>query len=544
MPNQFANFVTPLITGGAGGVGTSLVSTDTTVHVTTGTGANFPTVYPYQMAIGNPAGGASACEIVRVTASAGTDAFTIVRAQEGTNAQTWAVGVALQVGITALMHNALNHVYLLKMFGGKVDGATDDTAALNAAIAAAAAAGGGIVDIGPGTCIVSSTITIGNGSNGTASTINNVRVRGDGMYATSIKWNGSSGGTITQILGVCTGCMFEDLTIDGNSGLAGTGLLITSLQYANCPSLRIINTTVTCLKMTAFASLTFNQDCIGVHFSKVALMCGLGTVSVQSYGLWLDGAGPSGWDTTQCSFQNLSIWAQQNYNTALRWGYCDFNYFGVVNCFFNSSTNHFGLQIDGTVATNFPQNNLVVLGNFGGAFTGAGTPGTNYVQLYDTNDNAGAAPGLGTGLVGLAEAQGSEGPAFPFGTGAPVWTPGEALNSQLTTTSATNVVALTGPIAGLYLAVLNYRVVTASTTLTAVAKATDDSGSVQSYFFFSTAASGTGDFAVNGGSQTVGSYTCPPIALRYSGSGTVPTITVTAGTANQVFCSASIIKIG
>lgn len=548
MPNQFANFATPLITGGAGGIGTALGATDTTVHVTTGAGAGFPSVYPYQMPIGNPAGGAAACEIVRVTASAGTDAFTIVRAQENTTARSWPVGTALMAGATALVMNALNHTFNIKLFGGKVDGVTDDTAALNAAIAACAAVGGGIVDIGPGVCVISSTIYIGNGSTGASSTINGVTLRGDGIYASSLKWNGASGGVMVQILGLSYGNAVTDLTLDGNNGLAGTGLWITSNMMAHFPSLRVINTTSCALLLDANTTgPAGNQNTMGCHFGKVFLICSPGTNVAQSHGLWLRGGGTS-WDTSQCSFSNIEVTFQGNYMTAMRWSLCDNNVFDVVNCYPNpSATGQIGLLIDGTALTNFPASNIVLFGNFGSVIQTTGTPGINWVQILDVNDGTnGAPPATQAGLAGFAAgAPGFSYPLMPFGPGAPVNVPGEVRNVELTVTGTTNVLGLTGAAtAGIYQANLYLRLTSAVSFVQAVVYSEDESGVSTSYFFNGIQNNGTAMTLLHGASLVAGSFACVPLTVEYQGSGTPPNIQVNVNTANVVWVSASIIKIG
>lgn len=101
-------------------------------------------------------------------------------------------------------------------------------------------------------------------------------------------------------------------------------------------------------------------------------------------------------------------------------------------------------------------------------------------------------------------------------------------NLELTSTSATTIVSYTPSSQGNYLVMVYYSVITASTDLTLTLTWTDSTGS-QSYTW------------VNGTSQAVGSYNVLPVFINSIAS--VITVTATAGTANQVYISGSIIQI-
>jgi hypothetical protein len=108
-------------------------------------------------------------------------------------------------------------------YNAKGDGLTDDTTAIQGAINTAKGANGGIVFLPPGTYLVSSNLdftSVGLGGKG-------VTFRGANMSpATSLKWIGSSGGTVilAKSVGYST---FEDFQIDGNS-LASVGIDYTA----------------------------------------------------------------------------------------------------------------------------------------------------------------------------------------------------------------------------------------------------------------------------------------------------------------------------
>ena len=101
-------------------------------------------------------------------------------------------------------------------------------------------------------------------------------------------------------------------------------------------------------------------------------------------------------------------------------------------------------------------------------------------------------------------------------------------NSELTTTSATSILSYTPSSQGNYMVMIYYSVITAATDLTLTLTWTDSTGS-QSYTW------------VNDTSQAVGSYNVLPVFINSIASEI--TVTATAGTANQVYVSGSIIQI-
>lgn len=105
-----------------------------------------------------------------------------------------------------------------------------------------------------------------------------------------------------------------------------------------------------------------------------------------------------------------------------------------------------------------------------------------------------------------------------------------ASDTELTTTSATTIATFTPSAQGNFMVMTYYRVITAATTVTLSVAWTDGSGGL-----------GQKVIVVNGTSQGVGSYTNLPIYLN--STATAITVSATAGTANQVYVSASIIQI-
>ncbi|MEM3859848.1 MAG: hypothetical protein QW478_10665 [Candidatus Micrarchaeaceae archaeon] len=99
---------------------------------------------------------------------------------------------------------------------------------------------------------------------------------------------------------------------------------------------------------------------------------------------------------------------------------------------------------------------------------------------------------------------------------------------ELTSTSATTVATYTPSASGNFVLFVYARVVTAATTLTLTASWTDAAGA-QTYTW------------LNAVSEPVGSYTFLPLFINSTASAI--TITATAGTANQVYCSANIVSL-
>jgi len=103
----------------------------------------------------------------------------------------------------------------------------------------------------------------------------------------------------------------------------------------------------------------------------------------------------------------------------------------------------------------------------------------------------------------------------------------KAVETELTTTTATTLVTFTPAATGLFLLKAVVRVVTAATTVTLQASWSDAAGTAQSYTW------------ENATSLPVGIRLELPVIAAAGSAGAI-TVTATAGTANQVYCSAAI----
>ena len=100
---------------------------------------------------------------------------------------------------------------------------------------------------------------------------------------------------------------------------------------------------------------------------------------------------------------------------------------------------------------------------------------------------------------------------------------------EITALTATTVATFTPTVAGNFNINAYFRVITAATTVTLTATWTDVTGA-QTYTWVSAV------------SEPVGSYVLLPVYINSTASSAI-TVTITAGTINQVYASASIISI-
>jgi hypothetical protein len=209
-------------------------------------------------------------------------------------------------------------------------------------------------------------------------------------------------------------------------------------------------------------------------------------------------------------------------------------------------------SLTGAVTTSSPNSTLslsttsqnrnfdINLGN-ANSWTGVQSFGNTYLSLggkaFDITKNTVLATGDiifydGTNWINLAVGASA---SYVLGVsgGLPAWVVGSnplvasAKETKLTTTGATNVINYTTVAAGNYAVNVYFRVVTGATVVTLTYVWTDVTGA-QSYTYLSAV------------SESTGSYTMQPLFFNATNSSAIQ-VTATAGTANQVYVSASVI---
>jgi len=185
-----------------------LTSGSTTLNVQSGDGAKFPaapfqaTLYTTDAALG---------EIVKITAKS-TDAFTIVRAQEGTSAQSWAQNAHLELLVTAkLFDDFQTRTEIIVATDGSGDYNCDGTAdevEINDALSNLPSTGG-IVLLKKGTYNIAGSIDMLK---------SNVVLQGEGK-ATKIFLSNSANVDMIRVgngTTIVNDCVVENMTVDGN----------------------------------------------------------------------------------------------------------------------------------------------------------------------------------------------------------------------------------------------------------------------------------------------------------------------------------------
>jgi hypothetical protein len=319
-------------------------------------------------------------------------------------------------------------------YGADPTGANDSTNAINAAIASLGTAGG-YVFFPAGIFKVSSTITIGNGTTTTASTINNIFLMGSGTtgpfgstnIGTTILWAGSSSSTtpIIQFLGAMNGGGLLGSWILDGAGAAGRGLVVNHLQGGQFDSLKI-------KRCTSIYLLLYTQtypDLIGGCRNNKFGLFTTDVVPSGATGIVLDALTTTK-NTLQNTFDIVDITISGTGATGIYLGFADFNRFNVVDISAQSAiTTSTGIQFYGSGPSGnaiFPSMNCFgqlasdcpILSN-----TSAGTPYGNYIEIWDVADSNNVVPNA-IGVFGMAvstDLSGAQRQTVPFGYKGPGW---------------------------------------------------------------------------------------------------------------------------
>ena len=309
---------TQLFTNNAASVlASSLTAIATSLSVTAGHGARFPTItgsdYFLATLCQMSLTGEVNFEVVKVTARS-TDTFTIVRAQEGTTALAYNAGDKVELRLTKVTMEGLRDFLQVGTgavtrtvrskgqdfvsvtdFGAVGNGVADDTAAIQAAVDALISNGGGTLYVPKGTYKTTSEILI---------TADKIRIVGAGRESTVINPATNSNCFNFQQIGG-KGWGVEDLSIkylaDGTAGTAIYALDASSGEISNLYVERCFNgiqlgnsqaTRVQHIEMWYFLkyAIYINDNCNDVYLADTFLngaAYGTSTPNTNSVGLYL-----------------------------------------------------------------------------------------------------------------------------------------------------------------------------------------------------------------------------------------------------------------
>lgn len=207
----------------------SITASDVGLTVASGEGSLFPTLSTgdyFYLTISSVNG---TFEVVKVTARSG-DSMTIVRAQEGSVANSFLAGSLVELRITSLSVidsvSSYGIFVNVKSYGATGDGVTDDTTAINAAITAAGT--NGTIFFPKGTYLVTSTLQMLTGQ---------CFLGEGGQRASTIK-KGANGDLINMV----TRCRLEDLNLDCvGATYTGRGIYISAGVSQCITDVRVTN---------------------------------------------------------------------------------------------------------------------------------------------------------------------------------------------------------------------------------------------------------------------------------------------------------------
>lgn len=150
-----------------------------------------------------------------------------------------------------------SQLFNVKAYGAKVDGTTNDNAALTAAISAAQTAGGGVVFIPAGTMVTT----------GSFSMPSNVRIQGAGKTATIIK--GSAGSTATFLFNGASGnnvvnAGLEALTIDQQNTASAAGVSMYYFSNITFRQVKFANSAFKFIQSGVNTQTTIDNDHLNI----------------------------------------------------------------------------------------------------------------------------------------------------------------------------------------------------------------------------------------------------------------------------------------
>lgn len=327
-------------------------------------------------------------------------------------------------------------------YGAIGNGSTDDSAAIQAAATALGAAGG-TVCLTPGkTYAIGSTLSQGNGTTTTASTINGIVFdacgSGGSQASPHLKWIGASNGTMIQNNGLSYGNGIKNLYLDANS-LAATAIHQTHNSYGNYENLYITNWTgIVVINDTQCPSTYANG--VGNAWNKWDNVLAIGPASTSAKGFDFEGCTTSSNDTTQNIFSRVLVgYGTGSTSYGFKFAFADNNHFYDVGTINSSNTGDqivFAQQSGGF--TQFPYgNNFYDFGFDPAGVSGTSGTGGNAFLTYNTAAG-GSFPSI-TNITGTPISNPGGGPSLPLsvangGTGTA--SPGLVAGTNVTITGS------------------------------------------------------------------------------------------------------------
>jgi hypothetical protein len=303
-------------------------------------------------------------------------------------------------------------------FGADPTGVVDSQPAIQAAINSLPNKGGTIF-IPAGVYVISNTISIGNGTNSARSTKNSVKIIGEGApgygpgensglrntanNGTTLKWTGSTGGTVVSFNGSGDGFNYSGIEIDCNN-TAGIGLLLKSIRQSSFTDFAVRNfrSIGISLEITQYGGifegkLNHGSGNIFQNFLVNTYFVGE-TKGLSIKGKW-DGL-PAPITTHADWYRNTFIsglfqvanpaFGSTGYSTAGYFEFCDSNSFIEVDFTYQADTSPVGtahgVTFNGSSNAGYPQNNFFYGCSLKGTVNVIGTIGDHFFINYPTVD--------------------------------------------------------------------------------------------------------------------------------------------------------------
>lgn len=294
------------------------------------------------------------------------------------------------------------HFYDVRSFGATCDGVADDTTAIQAAITAAGT--GGIVYIPAGTCNISTTLTVGDGSVAGQSTVNSISLIGNGIgaldgqgtvaWGTRLVWTGAANGTMLEINGPIAGVTVQGIAFHCENS-ADTAMLVSHAFNSTFRSLQVRNFLAEGIILTAIsnpAGVTIGANNNIWEEIDMSSVIANDNVTGIEIGADTEGTAPN-LDVAKNSFNNVNIQVLGDNSAGIRLQFTDnltFVSTGII------ATGASSLAVDiATVSDNTVFPGAVWFYNFSSTATVASDPGwTGTTPIYFFPYNPDMSPSL------------------------------------------------------------------------------------------------------------------------------------------------------